>query len=112
MSEDIQGSTGNPAPVASAPLQQQTGQFGLALPPLPPWVYLAAVLLGVPLTGMGGSMLGAQQIAADVARLEIAVTDLAKKNERLNDSVIELRIAVIRLHANDAGSLVVDHMRD
>ena len=59
---------------------------------LPPWVY--ALLVGVPLAGGGGSMLGSSQASADMIRLEQKVDDLDEK-------IDELTIAIVRNHAND-----------
>ena len=57
----------------------------------PPWMYIAALLLGVPLAGGGGSLLGASQASADLQRLEV-------KMEQLDDKIDRLTLAIARAH--------------
>jgi outer membrane murein-binding lipoprotein Lpp len=57
----------------------------------PPWVYIIALMLGVPLAGGGGSLLGASQASADLQRLEV-------KLEQLDDKLDALTLAIARAH--------------
>lgn len=58
---------------------------------LPPWAYAMALMLGVPLAGGGGSLLGASQASADLQRLE-------GKIEALDDKLDALTLAIARAH--------------
>lgn len=57
----------------------------------PPMYLLIALLLGVPLAGGGGSLLGASQASADLQRLE-------GKIEQLDDKLDALTLAIARAH--------------
>jgi hypothetical protein len=59
--------------------------------PVPQWVYVLGLLLGVPLAGGGGSLLGASQAATDLARLEQKVDNLDRQLDRLT-------LAIARAH--------------
>ena len=61
---------------------------------LPQWFYLAALLLGIPLAGGGGSLLGAQGAAEDMRRLE-------QKVDKLDEKLSSLELAIVRAHAAD-----------
>ncbi len=58
---------------------------------IPPWAY--ALLLGVPLAGGGGSLIGAQQASSDMSRLE-------EKVDELDDKLDKLMIVIARAHPN------------
>lgn len=49
----------------------------------PQWLYLAALLLGVPVVGGGGAYLGNTQAARDIAALEGKVDALDGKIDKL-----------------------------
>lgn len=57
----------------------------------PQWIYVAALLLGVPLAGGGGSLLGASQASSDLQRLEAKVDNLDEQIDRLT-------LAIARAH--------------
>ena len=58
---------------------------------VPPWAYAVALMLGVPLAGGGGSLLGASQASSDLQRLEV-------KLEQLDDKIDQLTLAIARAH--------------
>ena len=58
---------------------------------IPPWAY--ALMLGIPIAGGGGSMLGAQQATSDVSRLE-------EKVDELDDKIDDLMLAIARVHSD------------
>ncbi len=66
---------------------------------VPQWAYVAALLLGVPLAGGGGSLLGAQGAAEDLSRLE-------RKVDALDEKIDQLQLAIVRAHASDPGFAV------
>ncbi len=84
-------------------------------PSMPPWYILLALMVGAPLTGFGGSLVGASEVAADLEDLEEKVDQLARVQDALNraqedlakaqraqtEAMVELRIAIVRYHAND-----------
>ena len=57
------------------------------------WVYLAGMLLGVPLVGGGGAYVGNSQAAKDVAALE-------EKVDALDDKIDALLLGFVRAHPN------------
>jgi len=73
---------------------------------IPHWVYLVALLLGVPLTGVGSSWVGASQanaesqrsVMAESARQADQLSRLEKKVDDLDDSFNDLEKALIRLN--------------
>ena len=68
------------------------------IPQLPPWVYLAGVLLGVPVVGGGGAYLGGTQAGEDIAQLQEQV-------DALDDKIDALLIGFVRAHPDvDLGS--------
>ena len=58
---------------------------------IPQGAYVLALLLGVPLAGGGGSILGASQAASDLQRLEAKVDHLDQQLDRLT-------LAIARAH--------------
>jgi hypothetical protein len=58
---------------------------------LPQWVYVLALLLGVPLAGGGGSLLGASQAQDDLQRVE-------RKVDELDAKLDVLTLAIARAH--------------
>ena len=63
---------------------------------IPSWVYLLALLLGVPLAGGSSALLGAQSSTEDLRRLE-------EKVDALDDKLDALQLAIVRAHAKDPG---------
>ena len=64
--------------------------------PMPPgvptqWIYLASLLLGVPLVGGGGAYMGNTQAAQDVAALE-------EKVDKLDSKIDALLLGFVRAH--------------
>jgi len=58
---------------------------------MPQWVYVMALVLGVPLAGGGGSLIGASQSQDDLRRVEDKVDDL-------DDKLDLLALAIARAH--------------
>ncbi len=55
---------------------------------------MAALLLGVPLSGGAGSMFGASQAAEDLAALE-------RKVDKLDEKLDALHLAIVAVHGKD-----------
>ena len=75
-----------PAPAPGTPTSPTTPTT-----PTMQWVYLASLLLGVPLVGGGGAYVGNTQAAKDVAALE-------EKVDALDDKIDRLLIGFVRAH--------------
>ena len=79
-------------PTTKPAASRTTGSFGLPSG-VPTWVYMAGLVLGVPLAGGGGALLGGQASAEDLLRLE-------EKVDELDDKLDKLAIAIARAHSD------------
>lgn len=55
---------------------------------MPQWIYVIALLLGIPLAGGGGSLIGASRSAEDLKSLEVKVDKLDEKLDKLREAII------------------------
>ena len=70
----------------------------LGMPPgIPTWAWLLMGALGVGTTGVGGSVFGAQQVAADVEDLQEDLADLEAKVDKLDEGIDALNFQLMRL---------------
>jgi hypothetical protein len=72
------------------------------IPQVPQWVWALAFLLGIPLTGAGGSYYGANQAKKDIAALQVEVKELDEtidtKVDALDDKIDKLILQLVRLN--------------